>query len=102
MLLLSRRSVISTSPPYLLEPRVGLLAWSCHINQEDLLIEIQLTPPFPVGTLEFRCAVEGVRKYAKQITFHEAWADNIDFDRKEILCVRHPHRYLPTFFCIAS
>jgi hypothetical protein len=40
-----------------------------------------------VGTLEFRCTVESVRRYAKQITFHEAWADNIDFGRKEILCV---------------
>lgn len=39
-----------------------------------------------VGTLEFRCAVEGVRKYAKQITYHEAWADDIDFDKKQILC----------------
>jgi NADH dehydrogenase FAD-containing subunit len=45
-------------------------------------------PHSAVGTLEFRCAVEGVRKYAKQITYHEAWADDIDFDKKQILCVR--------------
>ncbi|KAK9900500.1 FAD/NAD(P)-binding domain-containing protein [Cystobasidium minutum MCA 4210] len=39
-----------------------------------------------VGTLEFRCAVEGVRKYARQVTYHEAWADSIDFQKRSILC----------------
>jgi len=39
-----------------------------------------------VGTLEYRCAVEPVRRYAKQITFHEAWADGIDWQRKTIKC----------------
>jgi NADH dehydrogenase FAD-containing subunit len=39
-----------------------------------------------VGTLEFRCATEPVRRYGRQINYHQAWADNIDVKKKQILC----------------
>jgi NADH dehydrogenase FAD-containing subunit len=40
-----------------------------------------------VGTLELRCTTENVRRYSKQINFAEAWADNVDFTKKQITCV---------------
>lgn len=40
-----------------------------------------------VGTLEFRCATEAVRRYGRQIVFHEAWADDVDLKSKTLLCV---------------
>ncbi|ESK97163.1 ndb1 (nad h dehydrogenase b1) [Moniliophthora roreri MCA 2997] len=41
-----------------------------------------------VGTLELRCAVEPVRKYAPHITSYQAWCDEIDFKQKKLKCVR--------------
>lgn len=35
-----------------------------------------------VGTLEFRAVVEPVRRLG--VTFHQAWADDVDFDRKVV------------------
>jgi len=40
-----------------------------------------------VGTLEFRCAVEPVRRYAPQANIYQAWCDKIDFDQKTLTCV---------------
>ncbi|KAK7053379.1 hypothetical protein VNI00_004005 [Paramarasmius palmivorus] len=40
-----------------------------------------------VGTLELRCAVEPVRRYAPQITSYQAWCDEIDFKQKKLKCV---------------
>ncbi|KAF8909679.1 FAD/NAD(P)-binding domain-containing protein [Gymnopilus junonius] len=40
-----------------------------------------------VGTLEFRCAVEPVRRYCPQVTYYQAWCDEIDFARKQIKCM---------------
>lgn len=39
-----------------------------------------------VGTLEFRCVTEPVRKYARSMTFFQSWADKIDFKKREITC----------------
>ncbi|KIY49741.1 FAD/NAD(P)-binding domain-containing protein [Fistulina hepatica ATCC 64428] len=47
-----------------------------------------------VGTLELRCAVEPVRKYAPQIRTYQAWCDDIDFKKKTIKCVS-PERSIP-------
>ncbi|THH02946.1 hypothetical protein EW145_g6668 [Phellinidium pouzarii] len=49
-----------------------------------------------VGTLEFRCAVEPVRRYAQQATTYQAWCDKIDFDQKTLTCV--PATPLPSRF----
>ncbi|ORY87934.1 FAD/NAD(P)-binding domain-containing protein [Protomyces lactucae-debilis] len=38
-----------------------------------------------VGTLEFRCALESVRA-TRKCHFHEAWAESIDFDKREVTC----------------
>ncbi|KAI9567719.1 NDE1, mitochondrial external NADH dehydrogenase [Boletus coccyginus] len=40
-----------------------------------------------VGTLEFRCAVEPVRRYSPQVTAYQAWCDNIDFKQKVLTCM---------------
>ncbi|KAF9525269.1 pyridine nucleotide-disulfide oxidoreductase-domain-containing protein [Crepidotus variabilis] len=40
-----------------------------------------------VGTLEFRCAVEPVRKYTPEVTFYQAWCDDIDFSKKLLTCM---------------
>ncbi|KAG7095627.1 hypothetical protein E1B28_006351 [Marasmius oreades] len=40
-----------------------------------------------VGTLELRCAIEPVRRYATQITSYQAWCDEIDFRQKRLTCV---------------
>ncbi|KAF5325211.1 hypothetical protein D9619_009736 [Psilocybe cf. subviscida] len=39
-----------------------------------------------VGTLEFRCAVEPVRRYTPEATFYQAWCDEIDFMTKQLKC----------------
>ncbi|KAJ3553506.1 hypothetical protein NP233_g12626 [Leucocoprinus birnbaumii] len=40
-----------------------------------------------VGTLEFRTAVEPVRKFVPAVTYYQAWCDNIDFKRKSLTCM---------------
>ncbi|KAL4072246.1 NDE1, mitochondrial external NADH dehydrogenase [Scleroderma citrinum] len=40
-----------------------------------------------VGTLEFRCAVEPVRRYSPQVTAYQAWCDVIDFKGKTLTCM---------------
>ncbi|KAF9045570.1 NDE1, mitochondrial external NADH dehydrogenase [Panaeolus papilionaceus] len=40
-----------------------------------------------VGTLEFRCAVEPVRRYTPQATYYQAWCDEIDFTKKTLTCM---------------
>ncbi|KAF9564049.1 FAD/NAD(P)-binding domain-containing protein [Agrocybe pediades] len=39
-----------------------------------------------VGTLEFRCAIEPVRRYTPQVSYYQAWCDEIDFERKMLKC----------------
>ncbi|KAH7883058.1 FAD/NAD(P)-binding domain-containing protein [Phlebopus sp. FC_14] len=40
-----------------------------------------------VGTLEFRCAVEPVRRYSPQVVAYQAWCDAIDFKQKTLKCM---------------
>ncbi|KAF8452645.1 NDE1, mitochondrial external NADH dehydrogenase [Boletus edulis BED1] len=40
-----------------------------------------------VGTLEFRCAVEPVRKYSPEVIAYQAWCDAIDFKQKVLTCM---------------
>jgi len=40
-----------------------------------------------VGTLEFRCAVESVRRFSPQVTAYQAWCDKIDFKQKTLKCM---------------
>lgn len=37
-----------------------------------------------VGTLEFRATLESVRRLGKNVSFHQGWADDVDFSRKVI------------------
>ncbi|EGO01244.1 NDE1, mitochondrial external NADH dehydrogenase [Serpula lacrymans var. lacrymans S7.3] len=40
-----------------------------------------------VGTLEFRCAIEPVRKFSPQVAAYQAWCDAIDFEQKTLKCM---------------
>ncbi|KAI0822432.1 FAD/NAD-P-binding domain-containing protein [Trametes gibbosa] len=40
-----------------------------------------------VGTLEFRAAVEPVRRYTPQVISYTAWCDSIDFKHKKLICM---------------
>ncbi|KAI0795504.1 NDE1, mitochondrial external NADH dehydrogenase [Abortiporus biennis] len=40
-----------------------------------------------VGTLEFRSAIEPVRRYCPQVTAYQAWCDSIDFKAKTLRCM---------------
>ncbi|EKM78363.1 NDE2, mitochondrial external NADH dehydrogenase [Agaricus bisporus var. burnettii JB137-S8] len=40
-----------------------------------------------VGTLEFRTAIEPVRRYVPAAVYYQAWCDNIDFSRKTLTCM---------------
>lgn len=39
-----------------------------------------------MGTLEFGCALEPVRRYGDQVTNYQAWCDKIDFGSKTLEC----------------
>lgn len=40
-----------------------------------------------VGTLEFRTALEPVRRYGDRVASYQAWCDSIDFKNKRLECV---------------
>ncbi|TBU63386.1 FAD/NAD(P)-binding domain-containing protein [Dichomitus squalens] len=40
-----------------------------------------------VGTLEFRSAIEPVRRYTPEVRAYTAWCDSIDFKHKKLLCM---------------
>ncbi|KAJ3503014.1 hypothetical protein NMY22_g18395 [Coprinellus aureogranulatus] len=40
-----------------------------------------------VGTLEFRTAIEPVRRYAPRIHYYQAWCDDVDFKNKTLTCM---------------
>ncbi|OCH92738.1 FAD/NAD-P-binding domain-containing protein [Obba rivulosa] len=40
-----------------------------------------------VGTLEFRTAVEPVRRYSPEVVCYQAWCDSINFKRKTLECM---------------
>lgn len=39
-----------------------------------------------VGTLEFRCITEPVRGYSSDVEYHQAWCDEIDFEKNVASC----------------
>ncbi|VDC01554.1 unnamed protein product [Peniophora sp. CBMAI 1063] len=40
-----------------------------------------------VGTLEFRCATEPVRRFTPQVEYYQAWCDNINFASQYLTCM---------------
>ncbi|KAH8112294.1 FAD/NAD-binding domain-containing protein [Phellopilus nigrolimitatus] len=69
---------------------VTIISASSYFNFTPLLASCA------VGTLEFRCAIEPVRRYASQATTYQAWCDKIDFQQKTLACV--PATPLPSRF----
>ncbi|PKC03973.1 hypothetical protein RhiirA5_449905 [Rhizophagus irregularis] len=45
-----------------------------------------------VGTLEFRCILEPIRKYSPKIQFYQAYADTIDLKQKIVYCTSNLER----------
>ncbi|GJJ71411.1 NADH:ubiquinone reductase (non-electrogenic) [Entomortierella parvispora] len=39
-----------------------------------------------VGTLEFRCITEPVRGYTRNVEYHQAWCDSVDFEQSKVDC----------------
>ncbi|KAG0284191.1 hypothetical protein BGZ96_011448 [Linnemannia gamsii] len=39
-----------------------------------------------VGTLEFRCITEPVRGYTRNVEYHQAWCDSVDFEKSKVDC----------------
>ncbi|KAF9940692.1 hypothetical protein BGZ67_007033 [Mortierella alpina] len=39
-----------------------------------------------VGTLEFRCITEPVRGYTRNVEYHQAWCDTVDFEHSKVDC----------------
>ncbi|KAF9949377.1 hypothetical protein BGZ70_001802 [Mortierella alpina] len=39
-----------------------------------------------VGTLEFRCITEPVRGYTRNVEYHQAWCDTVDFEQSKVDC----------------
>ncbi|KAF9081251.1 hypothetical protein BGX23_001098 [Mortierella sp. AD031] len=39
-----------------------------------------------VGTLEFRCITEPVRGYTRNVEYHQAWCDTVDFENSKVDC----------------
>ncbi|KAF9515895.1 hypothetical protein BS47DRAFT_1371907 [Hydnum rufescens UP504] len=66
---------------------VTLISPSSYFNMTPLLAGTS------VGTLEFRTAIESVRKFSPQSTVVEAWADKIDFSNNTIHCTPRTHPY---------
>ncbi|KAI9799165.1 MAG: hypothetical protein M1833_004205 [Piccolia ochrophora] len=54
------------------------------ISPRSYFVFTPLLASCSVGTLEFRTALEPVRRRAKEIEFFEGWADDIDFHRKVV------------------
>ncbi|GBB87875.1 hypothetical protein RclHR1_14370006 [Rhizophagus clarus] len=45
-----------------------------------------------VGTLEFRCILEPIRKYSPKVQFYQAYADTIDLKQKTVYCTSNLER----------
>ncbi|KAG4075681.1 hypothetical protein HA402_003506 [Bradysia odoriphaga] len=39
-----------------------------------------------VGTLEFRCITEPVRGYSADVEYHQAWCDEVNFQKNQVSC----------------
>ena len=54
------------------------------ISPRSYFVFTPLLTDCSVGTLEFRTATEPVRRRKSGIEFYQAWADDVDFDRKVV------------------
>ncbi|KAI8371696.1 FAD/NAD-P-binding domain-containing protein [Radiomyces spectabilis] len=56
------------------------------VSPRNYFVFTPLLASTSVGTLEFRCITEPVRGYSKDVDYHEAWCNKIDFDNQLIHC----------------
>ncbi|KZT23831.1 FAD/NAD-P-binding domain-containing protein [Neolentinus lepideus HHB14362 ss-1] len=60
---------------------VTIISPSTYFNFTPLLASCA------VGTLEYRCAIESVRRFTPQAKAYQAWCDHIDFKNKTLTCM---------------
>lgn len=81
--------VVSVSPRYL---KILSQNRYAHRNYRTLpfyrnhFVFTPLLASTSVGTLEFRCITEPVRGYASDVEYHQAWCDNVDFQKNKVSC----------------
>ncbi|KAI9304859.1 pyridine nucleotide-disulfide oxidoreductase-domain-containing protein [Cunninghamella echinulata] len=56
------------------------------VSPRNYFVFTPLLASTSVGTLEFRCITEPVRQYSKDIDYHQAWVDGIDFKNQLVHC----------------
>ncbi|RHZ82575.1 hypothetical protein Glove_108g17 [Diversispora epigaea] len=56
------------------------------ISPRNYFVFTPLLASSSVGTLEFRCIMEPIRKYSPNIQYYQAYADKIDFKNQVIHC----------------
>ncbi|KAK4051704.1 hypothetical protein OIO90_004654 [Microbotryomycetes sp. JL221] len=57
------------------------------VSQNTYFAFTPLLASAAVGTVEFRATLEPVRRFARNTTSYQAWADAVDFDKKVIQCL---------------
>ncbi|KAL8291972.1 hypothetical protein RQP46_001438 [Phenoliferia psychrophenolica] len=57
------------------------------VSQNTYFAFTPLLASTAVGTLEFRCALEPVRRYGDQVASYQAWCNAIDFEAKTLECL---------------
>lgn len=60
---------------------VTIISPSTYFNFTPLLASCA------VGTLEYRCAIESVRRFTPEAKAYQAWCDHIDFQNKTLTCM---------------
>ncbi|KAG9287047.1 hypothetical protein G9A89_023011 [Geosiphon pyriformis] len=56
------------------------------ISPRNYFVFTPLLASTSVGTLEFRCITEPVRKFSPKVLYYQAYADTIDFDKQLVYC----------------
>ncbi|CAG8458914.1 4448_t:CDS:10 [Ambispora gerdemannii] len=56
------------------------------VSPRNYFVFTPLLASTSVGTLEFRCITEPVRKFVPKVDFYQAYADTIDFEKQIVHC----------------
>ncbi|EXX71296.1 uncharacterized protein OCT59_019397 [Rhizophagus irregularis] len=62
------------------------------VSPRNYFVFTPLLASSSVGTLEFRCILEPIRKYSPKIQFYQAYADTIDLKQKIVYCTSNLER----------
>lgn len=59
----------------------------CLVSPNTYFAFTPLLASTAVGTLEFRCALEPVRRYGDRVASYQAWCDEVDLKKKRLECL---------------